>query len=170
MNEEIFDVVNDNDEVVGQLPRSVVHRHGHRHRAVHVLVFDARGRLFLQKRSLAKDSHPGAWDSSASGHLDAGEDYDAAALRELREEIGLTPSAPLEPLFKIAACPGTGAEFVRVYRCQSEGPFTLQASEIERGDWFTPAQIIDWIARNPADFAPSFILIWNQWTGQIPVG
>jgi predicted protein tyrosine phosphatase len=73
MSEEIFDVVNERDEVVGQAPRSEVHRRKLNHRAVHVLVFNSRGELFLQKRSLKKDCFPGAWDSSASGHLDTGE-------------------------------------------------------------------------------------------------
>ena len=88
MTEEIFDIVNEYDEVIGRLPRRMVHRDGHKHRAVHVLVFNSRGRIFLQKRSLTKDTFPGAWDSSASGHLDSGEDYDACAVRELREELG----------------------------------------------------------------------------------
>ena len=90
MSEEIFDVVNDRDEVIGQAPRREVHRTGLKHRAVHVLVFNARGEIFLQKRSMSKDTFPGAWDSSASGHLDSGEAYDACAVRELREEIGLS--------------------------------------------------------------------------------
>ena len=84
MAEEIFDIVNEKDEVIGRLPRSQVHREGHRHRAVHVLVFNKRGELFLQKRSVLKDSFPGRWDSSASGHLDSGEEYDACSIRELR--------------------------------------------------------------------------------------
>ena len=74
MSEEIFDVVNERNEVIGREPRSVVHRTGLKHRAVHILVFNARGELFLQKRSMAKDCFPGAWDSSASGHLDCGDD------------------------------------------------------------------------------------------------
>jgi 16S rRNA (adenine1518-N6/adenine1519-N6)-dimethyltransferase len=160
---EMFDIVNDNDEVIGRLPRAVVHREGHKHRAVHVLVFNSRGSVFLQKRSMAKDTFPGAWDSSASGHLESGEEYDACAARELGEELGLTVRAPLEPLFKIAACAGTGAEFVRVYRCGAEGPFTLQAAEIERGGWFAPGEVDEWIGRRPGDFAPSFVLIWKKW-------
>ena len=88
--EELFDVVDAQDRVVGQAPRREVHAKQLRHRAVHVLVFDEKGAVFLQKRSMGKDSCPGTWDSSCSGHLDAGEDYDAAAVRELREEIGLT--------------------------------------------------------------------------------
>ena len=87
MPEEIFDVVNERDEVIDHRPRSEVHRLGLRHRAVHVLVFNARGDVFLQKRSMLKDCFPGTWDSSASGHLDQGEAYDDCAVRELREEI-----------------------------------------------------------------------------------
>ena len=87
--DEWFDVVDERDAVVGRARRREVHAQGLWHRAVHVLVFDAGGRVLLQKRSLAKDLSPGKWDSSCSGHLDAGEDYDAAAGRELREEIGV---------------------------------------------------------------------------------
>ena len=108
MPEEIFDVVNERDEVVGQNTRREVHRLGLKHRAVHVLVFNSRGETFLQKRSMTKDREPGKWDSSSSGHVDSGEDYDACAVRELREEIGLTVAQAPERLFKIAAVPGNG--------------------------------------------------------------
>ena len=108
MSEEIFDIVNDRDEVIGQCPRREVHRLGHKHRAVHVLVFNSRGEVFLQKRSMSKDTHPGVWDSSSSGHLDTGEDYDACAIRELREEIGLVIEKAPQRVFKIDACTETG--------------------------------------------------------------
>ena len=72
MVEEIFDVVNERDEVIGQKPRSEIHRLKLNHRAVHVLVFNSRRELFLQKRSMKKDCFPGTWDSSASGHLASG--------------------------------------------------------------------------------------------------
>jgi isopentenyl-diphosphate delta-isomerase type 1 len=162
MNEEIFDIVNEHDQVIGHLPRSQVHAEGHKHRAVHVLVFNARGELFLQKRSLLKDTFPGVWDSSASGHLDSGEDYDACAVREVREEIGLVLSTPPRRLFKVDACPATGQEFVWAYRLESEGPFTLHPEEIERGDWFTPARVSDWTEQRPQDFASGFVLIWKK--------
>jgi isopentenyldiphosphate isomerase len=165
MSEEIFDVVNERDEVIEQRPRRDVHRLGLQHRAVHVLVFNARGEIFLQKRSLAKDCFPGAWDSSASGHLDQGEEYDAAAVRELREEIGLAIAQPLQRLFKIAACPGTGQEHVWVYRCEAEGPFTLHPEEIERGDWFTVEQVDRWIAERPDELASGLRLIWERVRG-----
>src|ERR1039457_539455 len=112
MSEEIFDVVNERDEVVGQNTRREVHARGLWHRAVHVLVFNAHGEVFLQKRSMKKDRQPGAWDSSCSGHVDSGENYDETAVRELREELGLRVSASLPKLFKIDACAETDAEFV----------------------------------------------------------
>jgi len=162
MTEEIFEFVNDRDEVIGRAPRSEVHRRGLKHRAVHVLVFNARGELFLQKRSLKKDCFPGVWDSSASGHIDPGESYDACAVRELGEELGLQVTKPLERLFKIDACPETGEEFVWVYRCEAEGPFTLHPEEIERGGWFAPDEVTRWIAERPQEFASGFVLIWQQ--------
>ncbi|MEI7730567.1 MAG: SlyX family protein [Verrucomicrobiota bacterium] len=161
MSEEIFDVVNERDEVIGRETRREVHRLGLKHRAVHVLVFNRRGELFLQKRSWKKDKHPGTWDSSASGHLASGEDYDTAARREVREEIGLELTECPERLFKINACPDTGMEFVWVYRSESEGPFRLQPEEIETGTWFSPEHLDHWLAEKPSAFAPSFPLIWS---------
>jgi isopentenyldiphosphate isomerase len=163
MPEEIFDVVNERDEVIGRQPRSEVHRLGLLHRAVHVLVFNSRGQVFLQNRSMKKDRQPGLWDSSASGHVDSGEDYDACAVRELQEEIGLRVNARPQRLFKIAACPETDQEFVWVYRCEAEGPFELNPDEIERGDWFTPEQVTGWIAERSQEFASAFRLIWERW-------
>src|SRR5258708_3933610 len=105
--EEILGGVKERAEAIGPKPRREVHRLGLMHRAVHVLVFNSRGQVFLQKRSLTKDRQRGLWDSSASGHLDSGEDYDACAVREVREEIGLElKRAPLR-LFKLAAGPET---------------------------------------------------------------
>lgn len=162
MHDEIFDVVNERDEVIGRASRREVHERGLMHRAVHVLVWDPAGRVFLQQRSLKKDTFPGAWDSSASGHLDAGEDYDACALRELREELGLwLPEAPRR-LFHVRACVETGHEHVWVYQTRHPGPFTLAPDEIQRGEWFAPEEIDAWIERASGDFASAFVLIWRR--------
>ena len=162
MNEEIFDVVNERDEVVGQMPRREVHRLGLMHRAVHVLVFNAAGQVFLQKRSMTKDRQPGLWDSSASGHLAAGEDYDACAVRELHEEIGLEVITIPQRVFKLAACAETDQEHVWVYRCQAEGPFVLPPDEIERGEWFAPETVSGWMQERPQDFAAALLFIWSR--------
>lgn len=172
---EIFDVVNERDEVIDRKPRSEVHARGLLHRAVHVLVFNSRGAIFLQKRSMKKDRQPGVWDSSCSGHVDSGENYDETAVRELQEEIGLDinvqtaatrASRPLQKLFKIDACAETDAEFVWIYRCESDGPFQLHPDEIETGGWFAPEKVSGWIAERPQDFATAFVLIWKLFLAQ----
>ena len=162
MSEEIFDIVNDRDEVIGQAPRKEVHARGLWHRAVHVLVFNQRGEVFLQKRSMLKDTAKGKWDSSSSGHVDSGEEYDATAVREVREEIGLHLAAPPERLFKLNACPDTGWEFCWIYRASSEGPFVLHPEEIETGAWFTPEAVTKWVQEKPKDFASCFVLLWEK--------
>jgi len=163
MNDELLDVVDDSDSVIGQASRVEVHQRNLKHRAVHILVFNNSGKIFLQKRSSSKDRHPGVWDSSASGHLDAGEKYDVAAIRELKEELGFSPKTPLKPLFKLEASDATGQEFVWVYRCDSDGPFNLNKEEIEKGEWFSPAELDKWLEKRPQDFAPSFPIIWRRW-------
>ncbi|MDI1336394.1 MAG: NUDIX domain-containing protein [Lacunisphaera sp.] len=160
--DELFDVVDERDRVTGQLPRREVHRRKLRHRAVHMLVVNRAGKVFLHQRSMQKDLFPGVWDSSAAGHVGAGEDYDGTAVRELEEELGCRPVKPPQPLFKLEAQEQTGQEFLWVYRVEAEGPFTLQADEIERGDWFTPAEIDRWLAERPQELAPVLMLIWPQ--------
>ncbi len=160
--DEMFDVVDEHDEVLGQLTRREVHAAGLRHRAVHVFVFSSDGRLFLQKRSMAKDSSPGLWDASCSGHVDAGESYDAAACRELAEEIGLRLAKPPARWFYIGACAGTGNEFIWVYRCINDGPFTLNKAEIECGRWYASADLAKDVSSAPDRFTRPFRHIWQE--------
>ena len=163
MSDEWFDVVNERDEVIARALRREVHAKGWWHRAVHVLVFDPSGRIFLQKRSMTKDLSPGLWDSSCSGHVDSGEDYDTAATRELGEELGLSREIATrrERWFLVEPCVATGWEFVWVYRLQSAGPFVLHPEEIELGAWFSVAEVTRDIAARPAVYCPSFKLIWE---------
>ncbi|HMC26487.1 MAG TPA: NUDIX domain-containing protein [Verrucomicrobiae bacterium] len=170
MSEEMFDVVDENDRVIGCEARADVHRRGLLHRAVHVLVFNSAGELFLQRRSMAKDTFPGAWDSSSSGHLCCGEDYDTCAVRELQEEIGLTPERAPERLFKVDACDETGQEHVWVYRCFCDGPFVLNPEEVQGGEWFSPESVTRWLSEKPEEFASAFRKIWNLYLEQHSTG
>jgi isopentenyldiphosphate isomerase len=160
--DELFDVVDEMDRVTGQLPRREVHRLGLRHRAVHLLVQNREGKIFLHQRSKTKDLFPGYWDSSAAGHVGAGEDYEGTAVRELEEELGCRPTRLPQPLFKLRACAETGQEFVWVYRVEAEGPFALHPEEIERGDWFTVAEIDRWVAERPGEIAPALLHLWPR--------
>ena len=157
MADEIFDVVDRRDRVIGQASRHVVHTGGLRHRAVHVLIFNDRGELLVQKRAMTKDTAPGCFDSSASGHLGAGEDYTVAAVREVREELGLSlPADALRKCFKIAACAATGQEFVWVYTGRSTAPVTPNPDEVELVVALSRAQIKALLAEQPATCARSF--------------
>ena len=161
---EIFDIVDAHDRVIGRAERSEVHRRNLLHRAVHVLVFDKRGRLFVQKRSATKDTFPRCYDSSSSGHVGAGESYDACAERELMEELGLgrNEHRPLRRLFKIAACPETGWEFVWVFACRADGAIHLNREEIESGAWMSWEEAIRLIQRSPARCASGFVRILEE--------
>lgn len=162
MPEEIFDVVDEQDHIIDQRPRAEVHRLGLRHRAAHVLIFNRAGELFLQKRSYTKECSPGLWETTVSGHLSAGEDYATAAVRETAEEAGLAlPDYP-EFLFKLAASPETGWEFIQIYRYVTAEQVNLDPEESEDGGWFSPEYIEQWIAARPEEFSTSFRLIW-QW-------
>jgi isopentenyldiphosphate isomerase len=161
MTEEIFDVVDPCDLVIAQASRSQVHRERLLHRAVHIFLFNRQGEVFLQKRSATKDMHPLHWDSSASGHLDSGENYHTAAYRESREELGLRGTI-LEPLLYLKAQPITGYEFLWLYRGFSEGPFVLHPQEIETGDWFAPESVLDPSKGGPSPLSPCFEFVWRQ--------
>ncbi|MCB1233734.1 MAG: ribosomal RNA small subunit methyltransferase A [Verrucomicrobiae bacterium] len=155
--DEIFDVVDKRDNVTGRATRADVHERKLLHRAVHVFLFNKEGELYLQKRSHLKDSHPGRWDSSASGHLDTGERYADAAHRELKEELMVRPRKPLERLGKIAAGPGTDWEFIELYRCEYGGKVRTHGNEVATGGFFPLEEIADWVDDRPQDFATGFV-------------
>lgn len=157
---ELFDVVDQNDNVTGQETRDVVHQQNLLHRAVHLFVFNKRKELFLQKRSRLKDKHPGVWDSSAAGHLDAGEGYLETAVRELEEELGIQTEG-LQEIATIAACANTGWEHIKLYLARHDGAVRFPCSEIEAGEWFALNEVREWVQARPADFASGFIECWG---------
>jgi 16S rRNA (adenine1518-N6/adenine1519-N6)-dimethyltransferase len=158
-NTESFPVVDKNDRIQRYASRSEVHGNNLRHRAVHILIFNPAGDVYLQQRSRWKDRHALKWDSSAAGHVTAGETYDETARRELKEELGV--DVPLETISKIIASPGTDYEFIRVYRGVLSGDLAPNKCEIETGLFLPPAVIDGWTSARPEDFAPGFLECWK---------
>ena len=164
--DEIFDVVNESDEVIGTATRGEVHARKLWHRAVHVMVVGKDGRIFLQKRSLRKDTAPGRWDSACSGHVDSGEDYVSAAVRELNEEIGLVIAGPeaLTPLFRLSPCEDTGWEFLWIFQLRSDGPFVLNPAEIDEGRWISVEELSQGLKETPDEFTRALRCLWQRYT------
>jgi isopentenyl-diphosphate delta-isomerase len=170
--DELFDVVDLNDQVISQSPRREVHARHLLHRAIHVLVHDPNGHLFLQRRSMSKDTFPGCWDSSCSGHVDAGEDYLVAARREMGEELGWHDTRlPLRPLLKLNASPETGYEFIQIFLMGPlSGPFDLNPEEITEGRWIVPDELDILINEYPDHVAGALRLLWSQHRAEILTG
>ena len=161
--DEIFDVVDENDVPVRTATRSQVHAENLIHRAIHVFVFNKHGDLYLQKRSLRKDMNPGVWDSSVSGHLDAGEDYLPAAIRELGEEIGIhdATAETLEQVLSVKPSEETGWEHVRLFSTKHTGAVRFPAAEIDSMMPFPISEIKLWSATQADDFSPAFLILFK---------
>ncbi len=141
--DELVDVVDDADQVTGRVSRREMRARKLRHRAVYVLVFNSRQQLFVHQRSANKDIYPSFYDVAVGGVVSAGEDYDRAAARELREELGVS-GVPLRRLFPFRYS-GTDGLAVNgmLYSCSYQGPLKLQESEIQSGDWMDLDQALD---------------------------
>lgn len=139
--DELFDLVNESDQVIGQVSRGAAHRDPTLiHRSVQVLVFARDGRLLLQKRSSGKDLFPGYFCASACGHVDAGEDYDTTARREAREELGVN----LQPRFvaKTFVRSEQETEMTAIYVGVCDGPFQFHPGETAGGAFYTLDQAL----------------------------
>lgn len=137
---DLLPVVDEQDRVIGAAPRSEVHARKLRHRAVHIVIVDEHDRVLLQRRSMRKDSHPGWWDISVGGHVDAGEEYPVAAARELVEEMGLV--ADFREVAQRTAAPDSGWEFVRIYETIHGGDVDFNRQEIDEVRWEPLAELI----------------------------
>ncbi|MEI5521550.1 NUDIX domain-containing protein [Streptomyces brasiliscabiei] len=141
-SEEILDIVDENDQVIGQAPRGEVYARGMRHRAVFVLVRDEGGRVFVHRRTATKLVFPSLYDMFVGGVVGAGESYDDAALREAEEELGVSGLSRPEPLFKFLYDDGAGGSWwSAVYEVRCELPVSPQVEEVAWHDFLTEAEV-----------------------------
>ncbi len=160
MEEEYFDIIDDSGNIIGKATREECHSdRSLAHRTVHVLVFNSRGELFLQKRSMRKDIQPGKWDTSVGGHLDLGETFHQAVRREMEEELGI--STAVEYMYDYWMCSEVETEYVRAYRCTYDEAIEFDTDEIEDGRFWTT----DEIERNMGTgiFTPNFEQEYQQY-------
>lgn len=157
---EVLDIVDEDDNVIGQKTRKEVHSsNDHIHRAVHVFVFNSKGEVLLQKRSMNKDKYPGYWGDMA-GHINTGDGYEDTAKRELKEELGI--EAPLEFMMKFRKRADNDQEINTVFKCVHEGPFKHNPEEIDEIRFFSAKEIEDMIARGE-NIAPGAKMALLEW-------
>ncbi|MFD7227189.1 NUDIX hydrolase [Streptomyces sp. NPDC059881] len=135
--DEILDIVDENDEVIGQAPRGEAYARGLRHRCVFVQARDARGRIFVHRRTPTKLVFPSLYDMFVGGVVGAGESYDDAALREAEEELGVAGLPRPVPLFTfLYEAPDSDPDAIprtwwsAVYEVRCELPVHPQAEEV----------------------------------------
>ncbi|MCN9244775.1 NUDIX domain-containing protein [Streptomyces sp. RY43-2] len=129
--DELLDIVDENDRVIGQSPRGEAYARGLRHRCVFIQVRDAEGRLFVHRRTATKLVFPSLYDMFVGGVVGAGESYDDAALREAEEELGVSGLPRPKPLFTFLYGGGAGRTWwSAVYEVRCELPVDPQAEEV----------------------------------------
>lgn len=166
-DEELLEVVNDRNEVIGVRPRREVHLKGLPHRAVHIFLFNSANELFLQKRSMRKRELPGYYDSSAAGHLQPSESYEACAARELMEELSVR--ADLVRIGGLVASDANAFEHVGLFVCRTARTPVPNPAEIDAGAFFPLGEIERWIGSGAEMLSPGFILLFNRHRAELDV-
>ncbi len=168
MDEELVDIVNEQNEVIGKSSRKEVHRKGHIHRALSVLVLNSKGQILLQKRSANKSVHPLSWDLSTSEHVLAGESYEDAGVRSVKEELGVelivekvTESTLQIRKYQIGEEIIHEKEIVLMLTGVHDGPFEVDANEVHSVKFFSAEEIEEMI-KNGDDFTVWFLDEWEN--------
>jgi isopentenyl-diphosphate delta-isomerase len=155
--EELVILVDERDRERGTAAKLAVHRSGQLHRAFSVFVFDAAGRLLLQRRAGAKYHSGGLWTNTCCGHPRPGEDVVSAAERRLKEEMGF--GAPLKQVgaFTYRADVGSGLvehELDHVLVGAFDGEPAPAPGEVDAWRWLAPQSVLAACAAHPARYTP----------------
>jgi len=119
---EFLDIVDKNDKVIGRASKDEIYKKILCHRIAHVLIFNDEGKMVLQMRSPNVSFCPNHWSTAVGGHVQAGETYEQAALREYSEELGV--KSDLELLGKnFYKAPNTPEKFLATFKTRFSGPF-----------------------------------------------
>lgn len=167
MAAEYLDVVNEDNQVIGQARRRAIHASGRWHRGVHLFLFTPGGKLLVQKRGHAQDTYPGALDCSVSEHLKVGETYQAAAMRGLREELGLE-AVELTRLLQFKMNYGPGDNMINeLYEGTLEGaPPRIDRHEIAQIAYYTLPEMEEMMTAGELPFSSWFVQLLRWYTGK----
>ncbi len=155
-SEELLETFDLNGNFLGLISRKDCHKNpGIAHRAVHLLVFKNEKELFLQKRSEKKDLYPLCWDTSVGGHLNVGESYIDAAIRECIEELGFKPLT-VKFLYKYTAFFEEETELVETFATFYNKEFNINKEEVAEVKVFSLDYLFN--LNDHSFFSPYFIL------------
>ena len=150
------------DRPLAILPLSEAHRQSLSHRAVLVLVYNNEGKVYLQKRRRDKQHYPGRWDVSASGHVQAAESREGAALRELEEELGIRLEQ-LKLWRDLQAAPENGHEFITLFTAGEVNQIPQPNPAELEGGFFASPQELAYLAQHMRDqLTPGLIYFWEK--------
>lgn len=141
MGDEWVDIVDVDDRVVGRASRRDMRAQNLLHRNIAVMCSNSRGEIYVQRRVDFKDLFPGMYDVFVGGVVAEGESYDACAVREIGEELGIVGPTP-ERLFKFHYDGPDTRSHTAVYRVTWDGPISHQPSEVAWGGYLTTDQIL----------------------------
>jgi isopentenyldiphosphate isomerase len=158
--EEIGVLVDDRDEVVGTMPRSSIRAKNLLHRGVAIVVRNPSGQIYVHRRTAGKDVFPGMYDMVVGGMVTAGESYEAAARRELSEELGIDP-AELTPVLKHRYEGDRNNAWISLYEVTWAGPIHHQETEISWGAYMAVDDIVAKLDEWP--FAPDHLEAFERY-------
>jgi isopentenyldiphosphate isomerase len=162
MTDELLDIVNDKDFVTGQEMRSTVHKLGLQHRGVHVFLFTRDGKMLVQKRSADRASSPSALDCSVSEHVKAGESYLNAAIRGMKEEMGVD-GIEIKELVKFRMNYGTNDNEISTLYEGIVDPATVKFDpiEIEKINYYSVDELQEMVKTDNVKFCGWFVELLN---------
>ncbi len=139
-SQELFTVVDERDNILGYHTRGECHADVSLiHRAVGIVLYNAAAELLLQRRSMYKDTSPGMWTMAAGGHVDQGETYHAAALREMQEELGVV--SELTHVETYLSRRSRETHMQALFTGVHEGPFNPNIHEVDLVQFYSHDQI-----------------------------
>jgi len=160
-------IVDEADKPIGSASVAEAHAQGLIHRIVYVMVESPDGQILLQKRSPQMLLYPNRWDTAAAGHVDVTDDYETAAYKELREELGIDLVLHEVGHYRSNVM-FDGRQlnrFSKVYRAVTppETVFKLEAEEVASTQWFTHKALQRLVETQPEQITSGLAAAFNRY-------